>query len=100
VIAICDEMDIPFNTMRLKFSGGDNGHNGLKSITSHLTGNYYRLRMGVGRPPAPQDPASFVLRPFSAAENKELPDFIARGANAIERLIEKGLAAAQQEFNS
>jgi PTH1 family peptidyl-tRNA hydrolase len=55
--------------------------------------------MGVDRPPAPQDPADFVLKPFSSTEKKELDDFIARGALAVERLIEKGLESAQQDFN-
>jgi len=55
--------------------------------------------MGIGRPQAPIDPADYVLKPFSQPEKKELGDFIARGAQAIERLIEKGLDYAQQEFN-
>ena len=55
--------------------------------------------MGIGRPAGPQDPADFVLKPFSSAEKKELDDFIARGAAAVERLIEKGLEQTQQEFN-
>ena len=100
IIVVHDEIDIPFNTIRMKLGGGDNGHNGLKDITKHFAGpNYYRVRIGVGRPPAPQDPADFVLKPFSTSEKKALDDFIARGALAVERLIEKGLEAAQQEFN-
>lgn len=100
LIVIHDEIDIAFNTIRIKIGGSDNGHNGLKSITQHFAGSdYYRVRMGVDRPPAPQDPADFVLKPFASAEKKELDDFIARGALAVERLIEKGLERAQQEFN-
>lgn len=100
LIVIHDELDIPFNTIRVKQGGGDNGHNGLKDITSHFSApGYFRVRMGIGRPAGPQDPADFVLKPFSSAEKKELEDFIARGAAAVERLIEKGLEAAQQEFN-
>ena len=100
IIALHDELDIPFAAIRTKFAGGDNGHNGLKSITTHFTTpDYYRVRMGVGRPPAPQDPADFVLKPFSSVEKKDLEDFISRGALAVERLIEKGLELAQQEFN-
>ena len=100
MIIIHDEIDIAFNTIRLKIGGSDNGHNGLKSITTHFTTpDYYRVRMGVGRPPAPQDPADFVLKPFSSVEKKDLEDFISRGALAVERLIEKGLELAQQEFN-
>jgi len=100
LIVIHDELDIDFNTIRIKFGGGDNGHNGLKSLTTNFASpDYYRLRMGIGRPQAPIDPADYVLKPFSQPEKKELPDFIARGALAIERLIEKGLDYAQQEFN-
>ena len=100
VIVIHDELDIPFNTIRIKQGGGDNGHNGLKDITTHFSGpGYFRVRMGIGRPAGPQDPADFVLKPFSTTEKKELDDVIARGAQAVERLIEKGLEAAQQEFN-
>ena len=100
VIVIHDELDIPFNTIRIKQGGGDNGHNGLKDITTHFSGpGYFRVRMGIGRPAGPQDPADFVLKPFASTEKKELDDFIARGAQSVERLIEKGLEAAQQEFN-
>ncbi|MEI6038712.1 MAG: aminoacyl-tRNA hydrolase [Actinomycetes bacterium] len=101
IIVIHDEIDIPFNTIRMKLGGGDNGHNGLKDITKHFAGaDYYRVRIGVGRPPLPQDPADYVLKPFSSTEKKELEDFIARSALAVERLIEKGLELAQQEFNT
>ncbi len=100
IIAIHDELDIAFDTIRLKIGGGDNGHNGLKSLTSHLTtADYYRLRMGIGRPQGLQDPADYVLKPFSSAEKKALADFVARGANAAEFLIERGLELTQQEFN-
>ena len=100
LIVIHDELDIDFNTIRINLGGGDNGHNGLKSITTNFASpDYYRLRMGIGRPQAPIDPADYVLKPFSQPEKKDLGDFIARGALAIERLIEKGLDYAQQEFN-
>jgi PTH1 family peptidyl-tRNA hydrolase len=100
LIVIHDELDLPFNTIRIKQGGGDNGHNGLKDLTTHFSGpGYFRIRMGIGRPSGPQDPADFVLKPFSSTEKKELGDFIARGAQAVERLIERGLEAAQQEFN-
>lgn len=100
LIVIHDELDIDFNTIRVKQGGGDNGHNGLKSLTTHFaSADYFRLRMGIGRPPAPMDPADFVLKPFSQPEKVELSDFIARGALAIARLLEKGLDYTQQEFN-
>jgi len=101
LIVIHDELDIAFNTIRIKQGGGDNGHNGLKSLSMHFaTPDYFRIRMGIGRPAGPQDPADYVLKPFASNEKKELEDFIARGALAVERLIEKGLETAQQDFNS
>jgi PTH1 family peptidyl-tRNA hydrolase len=101
VIVIHDELDIAFSTIRVKLAGGDNGHNGLKSLTSSFgTSNYYRVRMGVGRPIGQQDPADFVLKQFSVAEKKELSDFLLRGAEAVESLITKGLEVTQQDFNS
>lgn len=101
IVAIHDELDIPFGTLRVKLGGGDNGHNGLRSMRSSLgTGDFHRVRVGVGRPPGRQDPADFVLSDYNAAERKELPFQVDRAADAIECLIEKGLAETQQRFNS
>ena len=99
LIVIHDELDIPFSASRLKLGGGDNGHNGLKSITAVTGANYYRLRMGIGRPIGQQDPADFVLKPFSAGERNDLPGFLELGADAIESLVQDGLELAQQSFN-
>jgi peptidyl-tRNA hydrolase, PTH1 family len=100
LVVIHDELDIPFGTLRLKLGGGDNGHNGLRSITQALgTRDYYRVRFGIGRPPGRMDPAAYVLRDFSAAERKDLPFFIDRAADATETLIAKGLAEAQNIYH-
>ena len=100
IVVTHDELDIPFGAVRLKLGGGDNGHNGLRSVTSVLgTGDYYRARFGIGRPPGRMDPAAFVLRGFSAAERKELPLVIDRCADAVETLITKGLTEAQNTFH-
>ena len=101
LVAVHDELDLPFDTMRVKFGGGDNGHNGLRSIRSSLgTGDFYRVRVGVGRPPGRQDPADFVLSSYSATERKELPFQVDRAADAVESLLKDGLADTQQRFNS
>jgi len=100
VVVIHDELDIPFDTVRLKLGGGDNGHNGLRSVTAALgTRDYYRIRIGIGRPPGRMDPAAFVLRDFSAAEREALPVLLSRSADAAGALVERGLAAAQNEFH-
>jgi PTH1 family peptidyl-tRNA hydrolase len=101
LVAVHDELDIPFDTMRVKFGGGDNGHNGLRSIRASLgTGDFFRVRVGIGRPPGRQDAADFVLKDFSAAERASLPSLIADAADAVEAIAVDGLTAAQQRFHS
>jgi peptidyl-tRNA hydrolase, PTH1 family len=101
IVVLHDELDIPFEAVRLKFGGGDNGHNGLRSVTAALgTRDYYRVRFGIGRPPGRMDPATFVLRDFTPAERKELPFAIDRCADAAETLITKGLAEAQNTYHT
>ncbi|MBM3655760.1 MAG: aminoacyl-tRNA hydrolase [Actinobacteria bacterium] len=100
IIIAHDELDIPFQAIRIKYGGGDNGHNGLKSVTSGLSSpDYYRIRLGIGRPVGEQDPADFVLRTFSAAERKDIDLFLRRGIDAVELLITQGLEKAQNSFN-
>ena len=101
LVVIHDELDIPFNTLRLKLGGGDNGHNGLRSVRrSTDSGEFYRVRVGVGRPPGRQDPADFVLKPWSSAERKELPLLVSDAADAVEMLLHEGLERAQNRYNT
>jgi peptidyl-tRNA hydrolase, PTH1 family len=101
IIAIHDELDIGFGTLRAKLGGGDNGHNGLKSMRSSLgTGDFHRVRVGIGRPPGRQAPADFVLSDYSASERKELPFQVDTAADAVESLVTDGLELTQQRFNS
>ncbi len=100
LIVIHDELDLPFGALRLKLGGGDNGHNGLRSVRSAIgTGDFHRVRFGIGRPPGRQDPADYVLRDFNAAERRELPFHADRAADAAEALVTQDLAAAQNLFN-
>ena len=101
IIILHDELDIPFSAIRAKVAGGDNGHNGLKSLTSSFdTPDYFRVRLGIGRPMGSQDPGDFVLKQFSKEEKQALDEFIDRGADCVEFLIEKGLDLTQSKFNS
>ena len=101
IIVLHDELDIPYAAIRAKVAGGDNGHNGLKSLTSSFgTADYFRVRLGIGRPMGQQDPGDFVLKQFSKEEKKTLDEFIDRGADCVEFLIEKGLDLTQSKFNS
>jgi PTH1 family peptidyl-tRNA hydrolase len=101
IIAIHDELDIDFGTLRTKLGGGDNGHNGLKSMRASFgTGDFYRVRAGIGRPSGRQDVADYVLSDYSRTEQKELPFQVDTAADAIESLILDGLEKTQQRFNS
>ena len=100
IVVIHDELDLPFGSVRLKLGGGDNGHNGLRSITSALgTSDYHRIRIGIGRPPGRMDPADFVLRDFSRAEQAELPEVLDRAALIIQALVDRGMLATQNEYH-
>lgn len=101
LIVVHDEFDLPFGQLKLKRGGGSGGHNGLKSITQSLgTQDYIRLRFGVGRPPGRQDPADFVLSPFSSKEDKEVDLLIALAADAVEDVLLLGLDKATMRLHT
>jgi peptidyl-tRNA hydrolase, PTH1 family len=100
IVVVHDELDIDFGAIRLKLGGGEGGHNGLRSITQHLgTKDYLRVRVGVGRPPGRMDPASYVLKPFSSAERKDLGVICEEAADAAELVLRVGLEAAQNQVH-
>ena len=101
IIAIHDELDIGFGALRVKFGGGDNGHNGLRSLRSALgSSDFYRVRAGIGRPHGRQDVAGFVLSDYTGIERKELPFLVSEAADAVESLVSEGLEKTQSRFNS
>jgi PTH1 family peptidyl-tRNA hydrolase len=96
LIVLHDELDIPFDTLRLKFGGGHGGHNGLRDIIAATgTADFTRVRIGIGRPPGRQPAADFVLRDFSAEERKVLPNLLSDAADGVEQIAREGLTAAQ-----
>lgn len=100
IVVLHDELDIPFDSVKLKRGGGHGGHNGLRDIAKALgSPEFLRVRIGIGRPPGQQDPADFVLRPFSATERAALPLLLEDAADAAEMLTTDGLLAAQQKFH-
>lgn len=100
IIVVHDELDLPFDSIKLKRGGGHGGHNGLRDIARALADpEFLRVRVGIGRPPGQQNPADYVLRPFSAAEAKTLGVTIEDAADAVEAVVTDGLTAAQQRFH-
>ncbi len=101
VVVINDELDIPFDALKLKSGGGHGGHNGVRDVAKALgTADFVRVRVGVGRPPGRQDPADWVLSPFSSGERKALGTVLAEAADAVEHVVEDGLTAAQQRVHA
>jgi PTH1 family peptidyl-tRNA hydrolase len=100
LVVLHDELDLPLGGLRIKTGGGDNGHNGLRSLRRSLgSGEFHRVRLGIGRPPGRQDPADFVLTPFAAAERTEVALLCGEAVDAVSVLVREGLAAAQNQFN-
>lgn len=101
LIVVHDELDIPFEEVRIKWGGGTAGHNGLKSVGSHLgTKDFTRVRVGVSRPPGRKEAADYVLETFAARERKELPEIVSRAADAVEKVVADGLERAMNEVNT
>lgn len=101
VIVVHDELDIPFDTVKLKTGGGHGGHNGVRDVARALgTADFPRVRVGIGRPVGRQDPADWVLAPFGKEERPNLPILIADAADAVELLVGEGLLAAQQKHHA
>lgn len=101
LLVIHDELDLPLGTLRIKRSGGEGGHNGLKSISEHLgTREYGRLRMGIGRPPGRIDPAAYVLQPFAKSEAEEAGIMVQLAADAVGDIATLGWEKTQMELHS
>ena len=100
VIAVHDELDVPFGQVRAKRGGGEGGHNGLRSMSKSLASKEYaRVRFGIGRPPGRQDPADYVLSDFGAAERKELDFLVDRAADVVEAVVAEGVEWAQNKYH-
>ncbi len=100
LIVLHDELDLEYGDIRIKQGGGDNGHNGLKSIRNSLdSGEYIRIRLGIGRPPGEMDPADFVLKPFNFFEKSKITEFLNMGNKAISDVVNYGVSHAQNLNN-
>lgn len=101
LVVVHDDIDLPFGTLKIKVGGGHGGHNGIRSIREKLgTGDFVRVKIGVGRPPAGADVAGYVLGKFSGEQRRRLDVVLAGSAEALEALLAKGVAQAMSEFNN
>jgi PTH1 family peptidyl-tRNA hydrolase len=100
LIVIHDELDIDAATLKIKFSGGHGGHNGLRDIISAIGNDFIRVRVGIGRPPGRMETSDFVLQNFNSTEREELPTTLEIAADMVEAIATLGLAEAQQKYHS
>ena len=101
LIVVHDELDIDLGQLRTKFGGGDNGHNGLKSIRAMVgTGDYFRVRVGIGRPTGRMEVTDWVLTNFASSEKQTLSEMVSLAADAVESLVINGLEKTQSTYNS
>ena len=101
LIVIHDDLDLPEETVRVKRGGGHGGHNGLRSLVEALgTGEFVRVKLGIGRPPGRQDPADFVLEPMRREVAERLESVVPHAAQAVMHVLEHGVESAMQEYNA
>lgn len=101
IVVIHDELDLPFEALKIKTGGGHAGHNGLRDIISALgTNEFHRLRVGIGRPPGEQNVADFVLHDYSTNEKKQLSLQLELAADAVQVVVSEGITVAMQKLHS
>ncbi len=100
LMVVCDELDLPLGTIRLRPGGGSAGHNGLRSIFERLgSQDFPRLRIGIGRPPGRMDPADYVLQDFTEAEAAILSEALDRAADSVRTFGGEGIEPAMSRYN-
>lgn len=101
IVVVHDDLDLPEETVRVKRGGGHGGHNGLRSLSDTLgTGDYTRVRIGIGRPPGRQDAAAYVLEPMRKETAERLADMVPHAAQAVLHVLEHGVDSAMREYNA
>jgi PTH1 family peptidyl-tRNA hydrolase len=101
IVIVHDDLDLPEETVRVKRGGGHGGHNGLRSLSDALgTGDYTRVRIGIGRPPGRQDPADYVLEPMRKETAEQLAEMVPHAAQAVLHVLEHGVDSAMREYNA
>jgi PTH1 family peptidyl-tRNA hydrolase len=100
VVAVHDDLDLAFGALRVKFGGSTAGNHGLDSLVASLrTKDFYRVRLGIGRPPGRQDPIDFVLEPLPKRADADVAILVDDAAGAVVSLIRDGLGPAQDRYN-
>jgi peptidyl-tRNA hydrolase, PTH1 family len=101
LIVVHDDIDLPAGVVRAKKGGGHGGHNGLRSLSESLgSGDYLRVRVGVGRPPGRMDAADWVLQPLRGESAEDFVAVIPTAASCVMHILERGIDSAMREYNA
>ena len=101
LILVYDDLDLPLGALKIKIRGGPGGHNGLRSVLTSLgTENFCRLKVGIGRPPLHENPADYVLAPFSPEETDQIGILLPKVVDALECMIGEGIPQAMNRYHS
>ncbi len=101
LILVYDDLDLPLGALKIKTRGGPGGHNGLRSVLSHLeTEDFCRVKLGIGRPPEDEDPANYVLSQFSSDEGEQIDALLSRAVDVLECVIGEGIPVAMNRFHA
>jgi PTH1 family peptidyl-tRNA hydrolase len=100
LLVVCDDLDLPQGSLRLRPGGGSAGHKGLRSIFEHLgSQDFPRLRIGIGRPPGRMDPADYVLQDMAGEERVLMDIALARAVECIQAFLTQGIQTAMTSYN-
>lgn len=100
VAVVFDDLDLPAGRIRLREKGGHGGHNGIRSLITHLgTKEFKRIRIGIGRPETPMTVVDYVLQKFPKAEKPLIQEAIQQGADAVEVFIQQDFNHAMNQAN-
>ncbi|HET7587851.1 MAG TPA: aminoacyl-tRNA hydrolase [Gammaproteobacteria bacterium] len=100
ILVVHDDLDLPAGTLRLKWSGGHGGHNGLRDITSHLGPNFRRLRIGIGHPGNSREVIDYVLQRARPDEEQQIIEAVGRGLDLLPELLDRGFEYAMHKLHT
>ncbi|HET7307036.1 MAG TPA: aminoacyl-tRNA hydrolase [Gammaproteobacteria bacterium] len=100
ILVVHDDLDLPVGALRLKWSGGHGGHNGLRDIISHIGQNFRRLRIGIGHPGNSRDVIDYVLQRARPDEEQQIIEAVGRGLNLLPELLDRGFEHAMHRLHT
>ncbi|HET6724659.1 MAG TPA: aminoacyl-tRNA hydrolase [Gammaproteobacteria bacterium] len=100
ILVVHDDLDLPAGTLRLKWSGGHGGHNGLRDIINHIGPNFRRLRIGIGHPGNSREVIDYVLQRARPDDQEKIIESVGRGIDLLPELLDRGFEHAMHRLHT